>query len=136
MKDINITSNEYLNKDDNDIFNDIIEEYNINNEYDISKLWYFANFLDLENDDIDEDDIININNMNLSYIKKYSPNIYNTCKYEIDEYPEYNEEYKDIFKTTLSISGNVLKSYFNDRFFNYINEMEGGELSGNETDEE
>ncbi len=134
MKDIIITSNEYLNKDDNDIFNNIIEEYN--NEYDISKLWYFANILDLEDDDIDEDDIININNMNLSYIKKYSPNIYNTYKYDMDEYPEYNEEYKNIFKTTLNISGDVLKSYFNDRFFNYINEMEGGELSGNETDEE
>jgi hypothetical protein len=43
---------------------------------------------------------------------------------------------RTFFKTTLNISGDVLKSYFNDRFFNYINEMEGGELSGNETDEE
>ena len=63
-------------------------------------------------------------------------NIYNNYEYEYNEYPKYNEEYKNIYHSTLIQCADVLKSRFSDIFYKYINDLEGGDLSGAETDEE
>ena len=72
--------------------------------------------------------------MNLSLIKTYASDFYNT--YEYDVYPEYEKDYKNIYLITLSICGEILKNHFNDRFYTYINELEGAELSGADTDDD
>ena len=140
MKDINITYNEYLTTDndntDDYIFNKIIENYNIYHITNIFNLWHFTYYLDLDLDELEADEIISINDMNLSIIKQYAKNIYNNYEYEYNEYPKYNEEYKNIYHSTLIQCADVLKSRFSDIFYKYINDLEGGDLSGAETDEE
>ena len=125
MKDINIT---YLTTDNDDyIFNKIIENYNIYHITNIFNLWHFTYYLDLDEDELEADEIINNNNMNLSIIKQYAPNIYNNYEYEYNEYPPYNEEYKNIYHSTLIECAGVLTSRFNDRFYKYINDLDGAE---------
>ena len=72
MKDINITYNEYLTTDNDDtddyIFNKIIENYNIYHITNIFNLWHFTYYLDLDEDELEADEIISINDMNLSII--------------------------------------------------------------------
>ena len=72
MKDINITYNEYLTTDNDDtddyIFNKIIENYNIYHITNIFNLWHFTYCLDLDEDELETDNIISINDMNLSII--------------------------------------------------------------------
>ena len=140
MKDINITYNEYLTTDNDDkddyIFNKIIENYNIYHVTNIFNLWHFTYYLDLDEDELETDNIISINDMNLSIIKQYAPNIYNNYEYEYNEYPQYNEEYKNIYHSTLIQCADVLTSRFNDRFYKYINDLDGGELSGADTDDD
>ena len=142
MKDIEITN--YVDCDYNDIdetndyiFDKIIENYNIFHITDIFELWYFTYLKDLDElDEGEEDEIIDINNMNLSIIKLYTPEIYENYEYENYEYLEYNEEYKVIFKPTLIQCANVLKALFSNKFYKYINYLEGDELSGADTDDD
>jgi hypothetical protein len=141
MKDIEIIT--YADCDYNDIdetndyiFDMIIENYNIYHITDISKLWYFTYLKDLDELDEDEEhEIIDINNMNLSIINFYTPEIYENYEYENYEYLIYNEEYKQIFKPTLIQCANVLKALFSNKFYKYINYLEGDELSGADTDD-
>ena len=140
MKDIHISeiSNaEFLvNDDDNDTFDKIIYNYiNIHTNKNIAKIWLISYLFDLDDEEEEFDEyIIDVNNMNLSLIKKYAPEFYNT--YEYDVYPEYDEDYKNIYLITLNICGEILKNHFNDRFYTYINELEGAELSGADTDDD
>ena len=142
MKDIEITN--YIDCDYNDIdetndyiFDQIIENYNIFHITDIFELWYFTYLKDLDElDEGEEDEIIDINNMNLSIIKLYTPEIYENYEYENYEDLIYNEEYKQIFKPTLIQCANVLKALFSNKFYKYINYLEGDELSDADTDDD
>ena len=91
MKDIHITYNEYLTTDndntDDYIFDKIIENYNIYHITNIFNLWHFTYYLDLDEDELEADEIINNNDMNLSIIKQYAPNIYNNYEYELMNTP-------------------------------------------------
>ena len=92
MKDIHISeiSNaEFLvNDDDNDTFDRIIYNYiDIHTNKDIAKMWLISYLFDLDDEEEEFDEyIIDVNNMNLSFIKTYAPNFYNT--YEYDVYPD------------------------------------------------
>ena len=48
----------------------------------------------------------------------------------------YDEDYKNIYSITLKICSEILRNHFNDRFYTYINELEGAELSGADTDDD
>ena len=139
MKDIHISeiSNaEFLvNDDDNDTFDKIIYNYiNIHTNKNIAKIWLLSYLFDLD-DEEEKKYIIDVNNMNLSLIKKYAPEFYNTYEYVV--YPEYDEdEDEKIYLITLNNCGKILKNHFNDRFYTYINELEGAELSGADTDDD
>ena len=88
MKDIPITTNDYSSYDDEYLFEMIVEFYNTYNQTNIRSLWEFHFLLDFDEEGI-EDDIIIINsnnNLNLTLIKKYIPDIYNSYEYEIGEY--------------------------------------------------
>jgi hypothetical protein len=133
MKDIPITTNDYSSYDDEYLFEMIVEFYNTYNQTNIRSLWKFHFLLDFEEEGI-EDDIIIINNnmnINLTLIKKYAPDIYNSYEYEIGEYDNCIEK---IYDQNLEIFADILHNRFNSRFFKYINDMEGAELSGADTD--
>ena len=135
MNDIPImdyTSNIELYNDEY-LFEMIVEFYNTYNQTNIRNLWKFHFLLDFEEEGI-EDDIIIINNnmnINLTLIKKYAPDIYNSYEYEIGEYDNCIEK---IYDQNLEIFADILHNRFNSRFFKYINDMEGAELSGADTD--
>jgi hypothetical protein len=129
MKDIPIGSDEIL-YDDEYLFEMIVEFYNTYNIIDIRNLWEYNFLLDFDEEGID-DDIINNNNMNLTLIKKYAPDIYNSYEYEIGEYDNCIEK---MYDQNLKIIADILHNRFNSRFFKYINDMEGAELSGADTD--
>jgi hypothetical protein len=129
MKDIPIGSDEIL-YDDEYLFEMIVEFYNTYNIINIRNLWEFNFLLDFDEEGID-DDIINNNNMNLTLIKKYAPDIYNSYEYEIGEYDNCIEK---MYDQNLKIIADILHNRFNSRFFKYINDMEGAELSGADTD--
>jgi hypothetical protein len=129
MKDIPIGSDEIL-YDDEYIFEMIVEFYNTYNIINIRNLWEYNFLLDFDEEGID-DDINNNNNMNLTLIKKYAPDIYNSYEYEIGEYDNCIEK---MYDQNLEIIADILHNRFNSRFFKYINDMEGAELSGADTD--
>jgi hypothetical protein len=129
MKDIPIGSDEIL-YDDEYLFEMIVEFYNTYNIINIRNLWEFNFLLDFDEEGID-DDIINNNNMNLTLIKKYAPDIYNSYEYEIGEYDNCIEK---MYDQNLKIIADILHNRFNSRFFKYINDLEGTELSGADTD--
>ena len=134
MKDIPIGSDEIL-YDDEYLFEMIVEFYNTYNQTNIRSLWKFHFLLDFEEEGI-EDDIIIINNnmnINLTLIKKYAPDIYNSYEYEIGEYDNCIEK---MYDQNLKIIADILHNRFNSRFFKYINDLEGAELSGADTDTE
>ena len=134
MKDIPIGSDEIL-YDDEYLFEMIVEFYNTYNQTNIRSLWEFNFLLDFDEEGI-EDDIIIINNnmnINLTLIKKYAPDIYNSYEYEIGEYDNCIEK---MYNQNLKIIADILHDRFNSRFFKYINDLEGAELSGADTDTE
>ena len=143
MRDIKITG--YIDCDFNDIeeTNDyilgkLIEYYNIYHIPNVEYLWYnhyIIEFVDFDEDY--DDEIININDRNLSIVKIYEPEIYENKKYNFNnENRKYNEEYKNIFDETLRESANILKFHLQKKFSKYINDLEGDELSGADTDDE
>ena len=69
--------------------------------------------------------------MNLSLIKKYAPNIYNTYEYDIEDGENCFEM---MYFQNLEVCADILKRRFNAKFYNYINNLEGAELSGSDTD--
>ena len=131
MKDIPIGSDEIL-YDDEYLFEMIVEFYNTYNIIDIRNLWEYNFLLDFDEEGID-DDIINNNNMNLTLIKKYAPDIYNSYEYEIGEYDNCIEK---MYDQNIKIFADIIHNRFNSRFFKYINDLEGAELSGADTDTE
>ena len=134
MKDIPIGSDEIL-YDDEYLFEMIVEFYNTYNKTNIRSLWEFNFLLDFDEEGIENDHIIinNNNNMNLTLIKKYAPDIYNSYEYEIGEYDNCIEK---MYNQNLKIIADILHNRFNSRFFKYINDLEGAELSGADTDTE
>ena len=129
MKDIPIGSDEIL-YDDEYLFEMIVEFYNTYNKTNIRSLWEFHFYLDFDEEGI-EDDIINNNNINLTLIKKYASDIYNSYEYEIGEYDNCIEK---MYDQNLKIFADIVHNRFNSRFFKYINDMEGAELSDADTD--
>ena len=134
MKDIPIGSDEIL-YDDEYLFEMIVEFYNTYNIINIRNLWEFNFLIDFDEEGIEDDHIIinNNNNMNLTLIKKYAPDIYNSYEYEIGEYDNCIEK---MYNQNLKIFADIVHNRFNSRFFKYINDMEGAELSGADTDTE
>ena len=63
----------------------IVEFYNTYNQTNIRSLWEFHFLLDFDEEGNDYD-VENNNNMNLSLIKRYAPDIYDTYEYELDTY--------------------------------------------------
>ena len=135
MKDIPITTNDYSSYDDEYLFEKIVEFYNTYNQTNIRSLWEFNFLIDFDEEYIEDDHIIinNNNNLNLTLIKKYAPNIYNSYEYEIGEYDNCIEK---MYDQNLKIIADILHNRFNSRFFKYINDLEGAELSGADTDTE
>jgi hypothetical protein len=134
MKDIPIDSDEIL-YDDEYVFEMIVEFYNTYNQTNIRSLWEFNFLIDFDEEYIEDDHIIinNNNNLNLTLIKKYAPNIYNSYEYKIGEYDNCIEK---MYNQNLKIIADILHNRFNSRFFKYINDLEGAELSGADTDTE
>ena len=134
MKDIPIGSDEIL-YDDEYLFEMIVEFYNTYNQTNIRSLWEFNFLIDFDEEYIEDDHIIinNNNNLNLTLIKKYAPNIYNSYEYKIGEYDNCIEK---MYNQNLKIIADILHDRFNSRFFKYINDLEGAELSGADTDTE
>ena len=135
MKDIPITTNDYSSYDDEYLFEMIVEFYNTYNQTNIRSLWEFNFLIDFDEEYIEDDHIIinNNNNLNLRLIKKYAPNIYNSYEYKIGEYDNCIEK---MYNQNLKIIADILHNRFNRRFFKYINDLEGAELSGADTDTE
>ena len=135
MKDIQITDNFYSSYDEELLFKMIADE--LHYRYDstnISRFWINKYFLDFDEEGIDYD-VENNNNMNLSLIKRYAPDIYNTYEYELDTFELEEHIYDEtIYDYNLRVCADVIKRRFNDRFFKYINDLEGAELSGDDTD--
>lgn len=116
MKDIKFDYTEY---NDDTIFDMIIDAYNMDKgEKNIIEIWKVRYYLDDEYEDNDS--------MNLSLIKKYYPELYNTY--------DYTNKKGASCDIDLDICANILKRRFNSRFFKYINDLEGDELSGDDTD--
>ena len=132
MKDIPI--NDYNSNielyNDEYLFEMIVLNYIKYKETNITRFWINKNFIDFEEEDVD-DDIENINNMNLSLIKKYVPDIYNTYEYNFEE---YENKLEMIFLQNLKVCADILYRRFNHKFYRLINIVEGGELSGDDTD--
>jgi hypothetical protein len=65
-----------------------------------------------------EENIQDINDLNLSFIKKYAPNLYNTFEFTFDEDDEnYNDsDNKKIFYITLRMCGCILEPKFRYHF--------------------
>ena len=134
MKDIPIGLDEIL-YDDEYLFEMIVEFYNTYNIINIRNLWEFNFLIDFDEEGIEDDHIIinNNNNLNLTLIKKYAPNIYNSYEYKIGEYDNCIEK---MYNQNLKVIADILHDRFNSRFFKYINDLEGAELSGADTDTE
>lgn len=135
MKDIQITDNFYSSYDEELLYEMIIQGLYVRyNSTNISRFWIHKYFLDFDEEGIDYD-VENNNNMNLSLIKRYAPDIYDTYEYELDTF-ELEEHMLDktIYDYNLRVCADVIKRRFNDRFFKYINDLEGAELSGDDTD--
>ena len=132
MKDIPITTNDYSSYDDEYLFEMIVENYNTYNQTNIRSLWEFHFLLDFEEEGIEDEIILikNYFNINLTLIKKYAPDIYNSYEYEIGEYDNCIEK---MYDQNLKIFADIVHRRFNDRFFKYINNLEGAELSGADT---
>jgi len=118
--------------DDEYLFEMILEYYTNNKQTDIFNFWKSRHSIDFEEeeddvDDYNEDD----NNMNLSLIKKYAPDIYNTYEYDIKD----NENpFEMMYNQNLEVCANILKRRFTDKLYYDINRYEGAELSGDDTD--
>ena len=70
MKDSPITTNnDYSSFNDEYLFEFILHHYYSYNQTNIRRLWKYKYFLDFEEEEVEEDDIDEINNMNLSLIK-------------------------------------------------------------------
>ena len=103
-----------------------------NKQTDIFNFWKSRYSIDFEEeeddvDDYNEDD----NNMNLSLIKKYAPDIYNTYQYDIKD---YENPFEMMYNQNLEVCANILKRRFTDKLYYDINRYEGAELSGADTD--
>jgi hypothetical protein len=101
MKDILFNFKDY---NDGYVLYMIYQEYERYNSVNISELWRQKYFLD---DKINEYN----NNMILSLIRKYAPDIYDTYKYDFDDEI-------DIYDTNLNLCCDILKRRFNDIFSN------------------
>ena len=118
--------------DDEYLFEMILEYYTNTKQTDIFNFWKSRDSIDFEEeeddvDDYNEDD----NNMNLSLIKKYAPDIYNTYQYDIKD----NENpFEMMYNQNLEVCANILKRRFTDKLYYDINRYEGAELSGADTD--
>jgi hypothetical protein len=135
MKDIQITNNYYSSYNEELLFEMIVEElYDRYDSTNISRFWIHKYCLDFDEEGIDYD-VENKNNMNLSLIKIYAPDIYDTYEYELDTFELEEHMFdKTIYEYNLRVCADVIKRRCNDRFFKYINDLEGDELSGDDTD--
>ncbi len=112
MKDIPITTNnDYSSYNDEYLFEFILDHYNSYNQTNIRRLWKYEYFLDFEDEEV-EDDIDEINNMNLSLIKKYAPDIYNTYEYDTND-----NCFTAMYEQNLEVCADIIHRRFNNRFF-------------------
>ena len=118
--------------DDEYLFEMILEYYTNTKQTDIFNFWKSRYSIDFEEDEDDVDDYNeDDNNMNLSLIKKYAPDIYNTYQYDIKD----NENpFEMMYNQNLEVCANILKRRFTDKLYYDINRYEGAELSGDDTD--
>jgi hypothetical protein len=118
--------------DDEYLFEMILEYYTNTKQTDIFNFWKSTYSIDFEEDEDDVDDYNeDDNNMNLSLIKKYAPDIYNTYQYDIKD----NENpFEMMYNQNLEVCANILKRRFTDKLYYDINRYEGAELSGADTD--
>ena len=118
--------------DDEYLFEMILEYYTNTKQTDIFNFWKSRHSIDFEEDEDDVDDYNeDDNNMNLSLIKKYAPDIYNTYQYDIKD----NENpFEMMYNQNLEVCANILKRRFTDKLYYNINRYEGAELSGDDTD--
>ena len=133
MKDIIYTPYNRVAIVEDIIFNNLIDAYKRNKNACISQLWFYSNVL-IDDDDIDSID--NSFNYNLSIIKKYCPNTYNTFIFTplFDSDTDEIEYRLDINRDLLFECGYILERLFRERFFAYINSLDGDELSSDDTD--
>ena len=133
MKDIIYTPYNRVAIVEDIIFNNLIDAYKRNKNACISQLWFYSNVL---TDDDDIDSIDNSFNYNLSIIKKYCPNTYNTFIFTplFDSDTDEIEYRLDINRDLLFECGYILERLFRERFFAYINSLDGDELSSDDTD--
>ena len=118
--------------DDDFLYQMILEYYTNTKQTDIFNFWKSTYSIDFEEDEDDVDDYNeDDNNMNLSLIKKYAPDIYNTYQYDIKD----NENpFEMMYNQNLEVCANILKRRFTDKLYYDINRYEGAELSGADTD--
>ena len=118
--------------DDDFLYQMILEYYTNTKQTDIFNFWKSRHSIDFEEDEDDVDDYNeDDNNMNLSLIKKYAPDIYNTYQYDIKD----NENpFEMMYNQNLEVCANILKRRFTDKLYYDINRYEGAELSGADTD--
>jgi len=118
--------------DDDFLYQMILEYYTNTKQTDIFNFWKSRHSIDFEEDEDDVDDYNeDDNNMNLSLIKKYAPDIYNTYQYDIKD----NENpFEMMYNQNLEVCANILKRRFTDKLYYDINRYEGAELSGDDTD--
>ena len=105
--------------DDEYLFEMILEYYTNTKQTDIFNFWKSRHSIDFEEDEDDVDDYNeDDNNMNLSLIKKYAPDIYNTYQYNIKD----NENpFEMMYNQNLEVCANILKRRFTDKLYYDIN---------------
>lgn len=130
MKDIIYTPYNSVAIVEDIIFNNIIDAYKHTKNACISQLWFYNNIL---TDDDNDESIDNSFNYNLSIIKKYCLNTYNS--FIFTPLFDTNEiEYRlDINRDLLFECGYILERLFRERFYIYINNLDGDELSNADT---
>ena len=121
-------SDEYL-------FDMILEYYFNHKDTNIKRYWTFEYLLDFDEEENQDDEVIdeieNYNNINLSLIKKYAPEIYKTYVYDIKD---NQNPFEMMHLQNIELCADIIHKQFIHKLYNYINNLEGAELSGSDTD--
>ncbi len=71
-------------------------------------MWRFKFLLEFNEEDIDND-IDDNNNMNVSLIKKYAPDIHNTYEYDIGKYDNFlNYCFQKMYEQNVEVCADIL----------------------------
>jgi hypothetical protein len=114
------------------LFNIIIDVYN---DYDhayinIHEMWYWGFRIRTEDGGTDYEKMISFN---LSVIKHLNYGLYKTLTIDYRHSDDYEKNETIIFWSLLEVACRLLKNKFQKKFMEYINNLEGDELSDNDT---